>query len=151
MTARSFCVMGFALLHCAIAAGCDTDIAGLQLRADQGDPDGQFHAGFYLCCKMPSTIAHDEVTAVTRSTSSGKAGLPRSGMFLEGIGAGLSDAKKAEVIRRVNDRLRTPGQQAYRGVGRSRRPLDRATSRLGLTRAVTAGAPVDIRVGPAVE
>ena len=110
--------MEFALLHCAIAAGRDTDIAGLQLRADQGDPDGQFHAGFYLCCKMPSTIAHDEVTAVTWFTLSSKAGHPKSGMFLEGIGAGLSDAEKAEVNRRVNDWLRTHRQQAYHGGGR---------------------------------
>jgi TPR repeat protein len=86
--------------------------------AEQGDPDGQFHAGFYLCCKMPSTIAHDEVTAVMWFTLSSKAGHPKSGAFLEGIGAGLSDAEKAEVNRRVDDWLRTHRQQAYRGGGR---------------------------------
>jgi len=222
MTVRSSCVVALALLYCAIAAGGDTDIAGLQLRADrgdpqaqaelglwyhetgdyaqsaawmlkaadqghpgaqlaygfmalngegmpaddvlaaqwirrsaeqgmstaqdilstlyslgsgvpqddaaaldwatraaeQGDPEGQFHAGFYLCCKMPSTIAYDEVTAVMWFTLSSKAGHPKSAVFLAGVGADLSAAEKAEVDRRVNEWLRTHRQQPYRGGGR---------------------------------
>jgi hypothetical protein len=72
------------------------------MAAEQGYPKAQYHLGFFLCCKLPSTVPYDPVGASVWFELAAAAGDRKSPYFIDMLRSQMTATQLTEVERRVN-------------------------------------------------